>query len=166
MNKTKLIEDNMNLVYHIIHKYYPTYRNDEDLKQVGMVGLCKAADAWDGVSSKFSTFATKCIMNQIKNEFRNRSRIIPHLSLDNQICEDGENNGYDIVAIEDIDFTFNNQLELFIKQLTPREVEVVRCMNEGLNQIDIARKLNVSKQTINRATRGIRLKWRKFNGED
>lgn len=166
MNKTKLIEDNMNLVYYIIHKYYPTYRNDEDLKQVGMLGLCKAADTWDGVSSKFSTYAFKCIVNTIRVELRNRSYIIPHISLDNQKFDNSDDSCYEFIASDEVDFLFNTQLESFIKTLKPREVELVNYMRLGLIQEEIAKKYNVTRQAISVSCRRIKSKWRKFNGED
>ena len=72
MNKNELIEKNMNLVYFVISKYYPTFIHDEDIVQSGMLGLCKAADKWDESKSKFSTYAGRCIRNEINQEFIRR----------------------------------------------------------------------------------------------
>ena len=166
MNKTKLIEDNMNLVYHIIHRHYPTYRNDEDLKQVGMVGLCKAANTWDGVSSKFSTYAYTCIVNTIRLELRNRTNTIPHVSLDNQINDDSEANFIDLICNEEIDFLFNAQIDSFVNKLTQREKDIIKCLSSGMTQQDIATQWGISKQAIGSAVRNIRIKWRKYNGEN
>lgn len=74
MNKKKFIEENINLVYFIINKYYKSYSKDEDIIQCGMLGLCKAAERWEPTKSKFSTFAGSCIRNEIKYELQARTK--------------------------------------------------------------------------------------------
>lgn len=81
MDKNKLIEDNMNLVYYLISRYYPTFIKDEDLIQCGMVGLCKAANSSNAIKYKFSTYASACILNEIKSEFIRRKKYAKEESL-------------------------------------------------------------------------------------
>lgn len=85
MNKQKLIEDNLNLVYSVISKRYPNCIKDEDIIQCGRLGLCKAADRWDENLGAFSTFAYKCITNEIKLEFRRRYKHPKQLSLEYEV---------------------------------------------------------------------------------
>ena len=70
MTKQQLIEDNLNLVYALISREYPTYLHDEDIIQTGMLGLCKAADKWDEKRGTFSNFAWCCIRHEIIKEFK------------------------------------------------------------------------------------------------
>lgn len=60
-------EKNMPLVYHIYNKYYCTLeRYKDDIMQCGMMGLWKACLKFDETKqNQFSTFASKCIKNEI-----------------------------------------------------------------------------------------------------
>lgn len=66
----KLVEENMNLVYFTLSRYYPWLLQDEDVRSVGMIGLMIAAQNWEPSRGKFSTFAVKVIKREICNEWR------------------------------------------------------------------------------------------------
>lgn len=66
----KLVEENMNLVYFTLSRYYPWLLQDEDVRSVGMIGLMIAAQKWEPSRGKFSTFAVKVIKREISNEWR------------------------------------------------------------------------------------------------
>ena len=70
----ELFEENQKLVYFVVNKYYDWLAEDEDIIQEGFLGLYKASLTWDSSRSKFSTYATRCILNQIRHELRKRSR--------------------------------------------------------------------------------------------
>lgn len=167
MTKQELIENNMNLVYFVIHKYYPTFSNDEDLKQVGMLGLCKAADIWDSKLSKFSTYAVTCIINEIRNEFRNRNHNVPSVSLETQLFEgDSDYNLHNLLPIEDVDFDTDVEISCFKKILTKDELDVVELMGEGMKQIEVAKELGITRGDVKERVRRIRRKWRVYNGKN
>ncbi len=63
--KDKLIEHNLRLVAHIIKKYYSITTEQEDLISVGTIGLIKAVNTFDYEKGKFSTYASRCIENEI-----------------------------------------------------------------------------------------------------
>lgn len=84
----KLAEENMNLVYHLIGKEYPTFLYDEDIVQSGFLGLCCATMKWKEEKGKFSTFACACIRNAIRMELRSRQAHASTLSLDYLVTED------------------------------------------------------------------------------
>ena len=86
-DKQKFIEENMKLVYVIIREYYPTFISDEDIIQCGMIGLCKAANKWEK-RGKFSSFARKIILDEIRNELRYRNKFSVEVSLDKVLEED------------------------------------------------------------------------------
>lgn len=66
----QLILNNIPLVYHIVHTYYPTFAKNEDVIQSGMLGLTKAANKYDESKGKFSTYACVAIRNEINNELK------------------------------------------------------------------------------------------------
>lgn len=164
MNKKELIEENMNLVYFLIHKYYPTFAADEDIIQVGMMGLCQAANTWDESLSTFSTYASKCILNAICKEFRARKKHHGTLSLDYEVNgEDGSVPFGDLIEGEqDIDFV---DVEPVMDKLTPREREVFALLNAGLSPSDITCNFGWSRQRTEKIMRKIRLVWRNYNGD-
>lgn len=67
----KLILENQNLIYSIIHKYYSNYPNKNDLFQQGCLGLIKASKNYNSnYDNKFSSYAYKYILGEISNYIR------------------------------------------------------------------------------------------------
>jgi RNA polymerase sporulation-specific sigma factor len=157
MTKQQLIEDNMKLVYHIVNRQYPTYMADEDIIQTGMVGLCKAAESWNKEKGEFSTFACRCIQNEIINEFRSRKKHQGILSLDYEIdCGDGEKTTFGDFCVGDEDVQYVN-IEYATDKLTPREKEVIALKHRGMNIVEVAKTLGVSKQYVWAVVRKLKL---------
>lgn len=157
MTKQQLIEDNMGLVYHLVSKEYPTYLHDEDIIQCGMLGLCKAAEKWDESRSKFSTFAMFCIRSEIQMEFRRRLRHQGIFSLDYEYDgEDGETTTLADCVIGDEDVPYFD-IGVDLSQLNEKEKKMVELLLTGMTQVDIANKLGVTKQYVNRVVRKIRI---------
>lgn len=153
MSNQKLIEDNIKLVYHIIHKCYPSWINDEDVVQAGMLGLCKAADTWDESKSKFSTYAGACISNEIKIEFRNRKKHNGVLSLDYEMTDDrGEDVSLGELCVGEEDVEFVDLVE-FNKRLTPKDREIIGLRQQGLTTAEIGKIFGCSSTTISRKLR-------------
>lgn len=155
MTKQQLIEDNMNLVYHLISKEYPTYLHDEDIVQCGMLGLCKAAEKWDEKKSKFSTFASFCIRSEIQTEFRNRAKHQGTLSLDYEVDNDGEKTTFGdfIVGEEDVAYV---DFGVDMNSLNQKEQLIAELLTNGVNQEDIVSRLGVSKQAVWKTIRKIK----------
>jgi RNA polymerase sigma factor (sigma-70 family) len=112
-----------------------------------MIGLINAADNWDESKSKFSTFACKCIGNEIKNEFRKRSKHYGVLSLDYEVdTEEGIMAFGDIiVGDEDVHYV---DFGIDVEKLRPREKQVFELLQGNMTYADIARELDVSRQAI------------------
>jgi len=162
MNRKQLIEDNMNLVYYLAHTYYPKYAKDEDIIQSGMVGLCRAAETWDESKSKFSTYASRAILNEFTKEFKSRRQSLNTLSLDYEMGEENATFGELLVGEKDVLYV---DLKELYAELTPRERECFELLREGWRPIDIAKKLGISRQHVNYHLRQIRLRWRKIYGD-
>ena len=69
------VVDNQNLVRFAINRYFPGLREDEDIFQVGWIGLWKACLSYDSSKSKLSTFAVRCIINEVRMELRSRAKL-------------------------------------------------------------------------------------------
>ena len=163
-SREKLITENMKLVYYLVNRYYPTYFHDEDLIQIGMVGLCLAADRWDSTKSKFTTFASRVILNEIKKEFRHRNRQINTVSLDAMnVGEDCEDLSFYDVLPGDTDVDYD-PMEEFAETLDQKDREVFEGLSSGSTSIDLASQMNVSQNRVNQRVRYIRKRWEEEYG--
>lgn len=166
MDKSKedLVIENINLVYSVIHKLFPSCIHDEDIVQIGRLGLCEAAECWDESKSKFSTFAWTVIANAIRDEFKRRKLDKKTCSLSNPVVIDGES---DILTYEDViqgddDVEYYDE-EWYYASLTDREREVANRLRSGQTVHQIAITLGYSEETIYTIRRSIIRKWRKMN---
>jgi len=60
-----LIERNLRLVAHIAKKYQNVDEDMEDLISIGTIGLIKAISSFDAGKGKLSTYASRCIDNEL-----------------------------------------------------------------------------------------------------
>lgn len=160
MNKEqqKLCEDNLKLAYYIVSQYYPTYIHDEDITASALLGLCKAAESYDPNKGLFSTYAGKCIRNEINQEFIARKLHSKVISLDNTV---GENLTLGEVLIGEDDVAYMD--ELFYEQLTEDEKSTLQLDNMGYSTDEIADMSGFSVQKVQKLLRTTRLKWRQYN---
>ena len=162
--KQKLVEDNMNLVYFLVNRYYPTFVTDEDIIQCGMMGLCRAANSWEEEKGTFSTFAGTCILNEICREFKRRSRQPSSISLEcRRFSSDDEKNtlGDTLIGDEDVDFV---DYDTFYNLLTPMDKEIVKYKQQGVTNKDIGKILGCSGTSVDKHLRKMRRIWGKVNG--
>lgn len=163
--KQHLVTDNMNLVYYLIDKYYPTFVGNEEVMQEGMLGLCKAADTYDESKSVFSTYACTCILNQIKMWFRNNKKHNQNLSLDYTISSDeGEVVSFmdTLVGSEDVDYIDYQNL---FGDLSDTEKTICELLKRGYNQIEIGEKIGKSRTGVNKVKRRVESKVRNKHGD-
>ena len=163
----ELAEKNHNLIFW----YAKNHRLDiEEYYGELAVALCEAAYHYDestGVS--FSTFAAKCMSNQIKKLFRKKERTIEGandiLSLDYVYDEEGTDpyTLRDCIAdiTEDIEkeTTINIETEKFINALREPEKYVFRCIINEETQASVSEKLGISRQCVGIIVKRIRKKW-------
>lgn len=156
-DKQKLMEDNVNLVYYIISREYPTFLYDDDVVQSGMLGLCLAANAWEG-KGMFTTYAGKCIRREIHKEFINRKSYSQTASLESKVGEEGTLEdllaGEDDVAIMD---------DAFFNELTKEEREVLELSSSGYDTEEISKMRGYTAQKVTKLLRLVNIKWRYFN---
>ena len=89
--REKLIRHNLRLVAHIVKKYYALPGDQEDLVSIGTIGLMKAVDTFDATrKARFSTYASRCIENEIRMQFRRERKSGSTVSLQETLEADGE----------------------------------------------------------------------------
>ena len=76
---------------HIVKKYYALPGDQEDLVSIGTIGLMKAVDTFDAArKARFSTYASRCIENEIRMQFRRERKNAQTVSLQEALEADGE----------------------------------------------------------------------------
>ena len=173
----KLIEHNLRLVAHIAKKYYADENDRDDLVSIGTVGLIKAVDSFDPTKGiRLSSYASRCIENEILMFFRSAKKTAQDVSLNDPIDTDKDGNTLtllDTIAtddhiLEDIDLRMKvRQLYDAVKtRLSPREREII-LLRYGLTgqrplvQREVAKKLNISRSYVSRLEKKALQKLRK-----
>lgn len=74
--KNKLVNDNLPLVWSLVHRFKNTLYDKEDLFQIGCLGLLKAIEKFDlTFDVQFSTYAVPIILGELKRHFRDDGAI-------------------------------------------------------------------------------------------
>lgn len=69
--KSKVVQENLGLVWSIVHRFKNNHYDKEDLFQIGCIGLMKAINHFDtSYDVQFSTYAVPIILGEIKRYFR------------------------------------------------------------------------------------------------
>ena len=171
-----LIERNLRLVAHIAKKYQNVDEDMEDLISIGTIGLIKAISSFDAGKGKLSTYASRCIDNELLMLLRSKKKSSREVSLFEPIGTDKEGNEIsllDIIEHDQEDIT--EQMELYentkklvrlVNQvLTDREKEII-CLRYGLlggreiTQREIGAALHISRSYVSRIEKKALLKLR------
>ncbi len=160
-----LIEHNLRLVAHIVKKYNGADEAD-DLISVGSLGLIKAIKTFKpNHGTQFSTYASKCIENEILMLLRINKKHKNTVSIEEALGTDSDDNE---LAIIDVMFESDNveekvnssvvseKLNAKLKQVLTKREYVIICLRYGLNgmpaltQREVAQKLKISRSYISR----------------
>lgn len=134
---------------------------DEDLFQIGLVGLVKTINTFKpdkGV--KFTTYVTPIIRNEILISLR-KKRIIPVFSLDEEYRLDNGDSvpRGDMIPSENhfVDLVHSQiTLEINIAGMNEREKKILKLCEIGKTQRQIAKEMSVSQPYISRILKKIR----------
>ena len=165
--KVQLIEHNMRLVAHIVKKYSSTAEAD-DLISAGSIGLIKALNSYNlEKGAGLSTYAARCIENEILMLLRANKKHIAVDSLDETLGGDSDDNDVSIMDTipekdeDDLFANVNNSMlmetidKIMREKLNQREYFVVKY-RYGLNhspaytQREVAEMLDISRSYISR----------------
>lgn len=164
-DRERKIINNMNLVHYIIHKYFPQYITNQDVIQNGYVGLIKAVDSFDeSAGNAFSTYAARCIFNEIAMDLRRQNKYAKDISL-HAVITNGDTRD-DSLTIEDIlmyedDYT-SIYIQEFVRCLDEREVTVLRYLMDGKTQKYVSDQLGMTRSNVCRIVKVMRSKWKEY----
>lgn len=117
----RLAEENINLVYFYAEKFVKTCNLDkEEIQAVMMFGLCKACATWNPARSKLSTYATRCMRNELFMRLRQEKRWRRHSYLSDIAIKS------DRVGEEDDSASW--EAFMYDKEETPLEEKVEICV--------------------------------------
>lgn len=171
-----LIERNLRLVAHIAKKYQNVDEDMEDLISIGTIGLIKAVASFDAGKGKLSTYASRCIDNELLMLLRSKKKTSKEVSLYEPIGTDKEGNEInllDIIESEQVDVVdrmelCNNlkKLTRMLEQLEGREKEII-YLRYGLEtgrevtQREIGQRLGISRSYVSRIEKRVLNKLKK-----
>ncbi len=164
--KEILIHHNLRLVVHVVKKYSQADEAD-DLISVGSLGLIKAINTYkSGFGTQFSTYAARCIENEILMLIRANKKHKNNVSVEDVLGRDDEDNE---ITIGDLSYSDDNNVELLSERknysekldvvlkkfLNKREYDII-CLRYGLMgnpilpQREVADRLGISRSYISR----------------
>ena len=165
-SRSKLIEHNLRLVAHIVKKYDSKNEDTDDLISIGTIGLIKGVDSYSKKkNTRLTTYAARCIENEILMHFRNNKKRSKDISINDSIGFDKEGNEItilDILKTPTPDFALDihkedniTDLKKYFNVLTDREKEIIVQRyglnnNDEITQKEIAKKLGISRSYVSR----------------
>ncbi len=164
--RNKLIEHNLRLVAHIVKKFDSKEKMTDDLISIGTIGLIKGIDTYkDNKKTKITTYAARCIHNEILMYFRANQKRNNDVLLSDSIGFDKEGNEISLIDVledntEDYVEIINQKdnidmLKKYLNLLSDKEKEIIK-KRYGLNgeeektQKEIAKELNISRSYVSR----------------
>lgn len=163
--RNKLIEHNLRLVAHIVKKFDAAGDTD-DLISIGTIGLIKGIDSYkNNKKTKITTYAARCIQNEILMYYRSNKNRGNTISLNDSIGFDKEGNEINLIdMIKDKGMDLFDKLEIknniillneYLKLLNPREKEIIikrygLYNTREMTQKEIAKELKISRSYVSR----------------
>lgn len=164
--RSELIEHNLRLVAHVVKKYYTSNADTEELISIGTVGLIKAVSTFNNSkSTRFATYAAKCIDNEILMFFRSAKKSARDVYLDEPVDVDKDGNSMSLMDIIAEDDNMVDRIDTMIKSrqlygfvensLDEREREIILYRyglygKKPLTQREVAEKLDISRSYVSR----------------
>ena len=174
-----LIEHNMRLVAHIIKKYAFTDKEMDDLLSIGTIGLIKAVNTFNpDRGNKLSSYAAKCIDNEILMLLLSEKKRSREVSLYEPIGTDKEGNEInlmDVIEMEEREISemvamkedLKRLYEAYDTCLSDKEKKVIQYRyglfgNDEYTQREIAKALGISRSYVSRIEKGALAKMRRY----
>lgn len=177
--KDKLIEHNLRLVAHIAKKYTSDEQEMEDLISIGTIGLIKAINSFSSDKGfKVSTYASKCIDNEILMYIRASKKQRAEVSMNSVIGTDKDGNDMELLETlesnskDAIDTIYNSviskQVIDYINNKLPKREKYIMKLRYGLDgnkektQQQIADELGISRSYVSRIETKVQNKLKKI----
>ena len=163
--RDKLIEHNMRLVAHIAKKYARSGDVD-DLISIGSIGLIKAVHTFRPEAGRLTTYASRCIENEIRMHLRACKKLKNTTTISETVARDKEGNEVQITDLLGTDRDMvpdevarkidgRRARKLIDEVLDAREARVIR-LRYGLEdgafhpQHEVAKILKISRSYVSR----------------
>ena len=152
-----LVEENYNLIY----KYAKDHKLDiEEFSGLLSIGLCKAALNYDEDKTKFSTFAFRCMGNEVGNYLRkiNASKYLRHDEVYSmEALNENENRAIEetflMTSSENIerDYMFKAKFQKEYDKLKDQVKNIVSLKYHGYTNNEVAEIMNMKASTVSMA---------------
>lgn len=163
--EAKIAEDNLDLVKWIVnHKIQ--WHDQEDFQekvQIGSIGLIKAVKTFDESKGlKFATYATTCILNEIRMDGRKSKNTSKDISIEQPVAQD--ENGAEMtigdILVDERSSDFEGSMEkrknvaealmVILNSFPLRQRFIMLLSIAGVTQIEIASLLGISRSYVSR----------------
>ena len=164
--RNKLIEHNLRLVAHIVKKFETKKTSTDDLISIGTIGLIKGIDSYkNSLDTRITTYAARCIENEILMYFRSNKKYQNIISLDDTIGYDKDGNQISLIdLLKDDNKPLEEQVNLkeniyllnkYLNKLNNREKEIIikrygLFNTKDMTQKEIAKELKISRSYVSR----------------
>lgn len=162
----KLCAHNLRLVAHVSKKFKDSRLSQDELASIGSLGLLKAIRTYSAEKANFSTYASRCISNEILMYFRQDKKNNNSVSLEDTVGCDKDGNE---ISLMDILSSSTDSVEreafarveveevmhLITTRLTERERKII-SLRFGLfgelphTQKEVAKIMNISRSYVSR----------------
>lgn len=177
--RNKLIEHNLRLVAHIAKKYSTKEQDMEELISIGTIGLIKAINSFSAEKGfKISTYASKCVENEILMNIRATKKQKAEVSMNTIIGTDKDGNDMELVETLDsdekdaIDTIYNKimseQVIKYINTKLPKREKYIMKLRYGIDgeksktQQQIADELGISRSYVSRIETKVQNKLKQY----
>ena len=156
---------------HMLKKYYTQSEEQDDLISIGTIGLMKAVDTFDSTRrARFSTYASRCIENEILMYLRKSSNRRQDASIDEPLNTDSDGNELllsdvlgtdpDMVSRGIEESAERQMLFAALSHLSPREQQIMDLRfglhgHPEMTQKEVADILGISQSYISRLEKRI-----------
>ena len=163
--RDRLIEHNLRLVAHIAKKYAAAGESD-DLISIGSIGLIKAVHTFRPEAGRLTTYASRCIENEIRMHLRANRKLRNTLSMSDSVTFDKEGNEVQLTELmgterdivpDEVEKRISSgiALQLIDQVLDPRQARVIRLrygLEDGVfhPQHEVAKQLGISRSYVSR----------------
>ena len=153
----KLVEDNHNLIYFVLHKHNLPI---DEYYDILAISLCKSGIHYDENKSKFSTFAVYNMEQDLKMEFRRNDAL--KRSKYETISYNTPVQGVDKLELGDMISNNSDILDYIIlidfKKFTEKEKKLLNLINCGYTQKEIGNIMKISQPHVSRLINKLRRK--------
>ena len=157
--RDKLINHNLRLVAYIVKKHYPDSKEADDLISIGIIGLIRAAETFNNSRNiSFSTYAGKCINNQIRMYFRKTKHQQTEVYMNEPM--DLFKDGTDVAEEAALNIELDRMYRYIEEELDEREKEILTkryglsrtsySTDRVMTQREVADELNISRSYVSR----------------